>query len=447
MTANDWRVLATLVLLLGLAGFFSAAEIGLLSAGKYRLRQLAQEGSWSGRLVVALVERPTAMLIAILVTITSLNCAAEAIATTWAVRPAPHGAGLGPHWGPPAAIAALTVVVLIFSEITPISYAAANPARVARVAAVPVWLLARALWVPVRIITAVADALVRLAGGVTRRRAPLVTEEELRTIVEMQAERGTMEPQEKEMIHSIFEFGDKVAREVMVPRPDMVMVERSATVGEAVRLLIEHRLSRLAVYDGDPDHIVGVVHAKSLLPYLHDGRVQTPVAQVMRPPAFIPEQKRVSELLEELRRQHQALAIVVDEYGGTAGLITIEDLLEEIVGEIYDEHDVEQAPVQRLDERTVIIAGKLPLDEAARQAGVELPAGDYDTIAGLICDRLGAIPTLGARVETDHAVLVVEGLDGHRVTRVRITRKEPAPPLDRARGGPEPVEGPPEERP
>lgn len=423
MNSDDWRVLATLVILLGMSAFFSASEIGLLSAGKYRLRQLAEEGSWSGRVVVSLLQRPTVMLTAVLITITSLNYVAEALATSRLVA-----GPLGPHWGPVVAIAGLTVIVLIFAEVTPIAYAAANPTRVARVAAGPVWLLTRALWAPVKVITAVASGLVRLAGGVTQREAEVVTEEELRTIVDMEAERGGIEPEEKEMIHSIFEFGDKVAREIMVPRPDMVLVERTATVQEAAQIAMRHRLSRLPVYDGDPDHIVGVVHAKSLLPYLHDQQLDLPVERAMRPPAFIPETKAVSELLQEFRRQQQTLAIVVDEYGGTAGLLTIEDLLEEIVGEIYDEYDVARAVAQRVDERTWTVDGKLSIDDANQLQGVKLPVGDYDTVAGLIYDRLGAIPQPGTRIETDAMILVVDQLEGRRVTKVRMTQKEPAGP-------------------
>jgi len=420
MTPDDWRLLGTLAILLGLSAFFSACEIGLLSAGKYRLRHLAAEGSWTGRLVVSLVERPTVMLTAILITITGLNYISQAIATSWLVQ----DNRLGPHWGPLVAIASLTVIVLIFSEVTPITYAAANPARVARVAAAPVWLLTWALWAPVKVITALAGGLVRLTGGVTRGRgAEVVTEEELRTIVDMEAERGGIEPEEKEMIHSIFEFGDKVAREIMVPRPDMVLVERTATMCEAAQLAIQHRLSRLPVYDGDPDHIVGVVHAKSLLPYLHHRQTEAPVEQAMRPPAFIPETKRVSELLDEFRKQQQTLAIVVDEYGGTAGLVTIEDLLEEIVGEIYDEYDVDYAPAQRRDAATWVVDGKLAIDDANDLEGVELAPGDYDTVAGLIYDHLGAIPEPGARVETEAMILTVDEVIGRRVTKVRMTRK------------------------
>ena len=426
MSFDDWRLLATLGVLLGLSAFFSACEIGLLSAGKYRLRQLAEEGSWSGRIVVGLLQRPTVMLTAILVAITGLNYTSEAVATTWLVQ----DSRLGPHWGPIVAIGSLAVMVLIFSEVTPITYAAANPTRVARVAAAPVWLLTWALWLPVKIITAFASGLVRLGGGVTHRGAEVVTEEELRTIVDMEAERGGIEPEEKEMIHSIFEFGDKVAREIMVPRPDMVLVERTTTVREAAQLAIQHRLSRLPVYDGDPDHIVGIVHAKSLLPFIRNQQEQLPVEQVMRPPAFIPETKRVSELLEEFRKQQQTLAIVVDEYGGTAGLVTVEDLLEEIVGEIYDEYDLEYTPAQRVDERTWVVNGKVSIDDANELEGAQLPSGDYDTVAGLIYERLGAIPEPGARVETEAMILTVDEVSGRRVTRVRMTRKEPAPGRD-----------------
>jgi CBS domain containing-hemolysin-like protein len=426
MIADDWRLVLTLVTLLGLSGFFSASEIGLLSAHKYRLRRLAEEGSWSGRLVIALMERPTAMLTAVLVTITGLNYAAEAITTAYLVRPD----RLGPQWGPVVAIAGLTIAVLIVAEVTPITYAAANPVRVARVAAAPVWLLSWLLWLPIRIITVVAGALVRLAGGVTRRRAEVVTEQELRTIVDMEAERGAIEPEEKEMIHSIFEFGDTVAREIMVPRPDMVLIERAATVGQAAQLCMRHHLSRLPVYDGDPDHIVGIVHAKSLLPHLRDGQADAPIAPIMRPPAFIPETKQVRELLDELRRRKQTLAIVVDEYGGTAGLVTIEDLLEEIVGEIYDEYDVEPRSPQRDADGSWLVDGKLSIDDASELEGVALPPGDYDTVAGLIYDRLGVIPQPGARVETETAILTVEELSGRRVTRVRLTPKAALPSRD-----------------
>jgi putative hemolysin len=420
MSSDDWQVLTALVILLILAGFFSASEIALLSTGKYRLRQLAEEGSWAGRLVVGLLDRPTVMLTAILIVITGLNYTSEALATSWLMQ----DRFLGPQWGPVVAIIGLTIIILIFAEVTPITYAAANPVRTSRIVAGPVWLLTWALWVPVKIITAVASALVWIAGGVTQRRVEVVTEEELRTIVDMEAERGGIEPEEKEMIHSIFEFGDKVAREIMVPRPDMVLVERTASAGEAARLAIQHRLSRLPVYDGDPDHIVGVVHSKSLLPYIEAQQMDVPVERVMRPPAFIPETKRVSELLDELRKQQQTLAIVVDEYGGTAGLLTVEDLLEEIVGEIYDEYDLALSPTQRLDDRTWIVDGKLAIDETNELEGVELPVGEYDTVAGLVYDRLGVIPEPGARVETDAATLIVEELAGRRVTKVRIVRKE-----------------------
>jgi putative hemolysin len=420
MTSSDWHTLLTLVILLGLSAFFSAAEIGLLSAGKYRLRQLAEEGSWSGRLVVGLLERPTTMLTAILIAITGLNYVSEAIATSTLEQ-----TRLGPEWGPVAAIAGLTVIVLIFSEVTPIVYATANPARVSRVAAGPVWALTWVLWIPVKMITLLANGLVRLAGGVTHRRAEVVTEQELRTIVDLEAERGGIEPEEQEMIHSIFEFGDKIAREIMVPRPDMVLIERTGTVREAAQLAVERRKSRLPVYDGDPDHIVGVIHVKSLLPYLRDREPEALVERVMRPPTFIPETKRVSELLTELRKQKQTLAIVVDEYGGTAGLVTLEDLLEEIFGEIYDEYDVEHVPAQRVDDATWVVDGKLTIDDANELEGVELPQGDYDTVAGLIYDRLGVIPHPGDRVETEAMALVVDALAGRRVTKVRMTRKEP----------------------
>ena len=413
-------VLLSLGLLLLGSAFFSASEIAILGVNRYLLERWAQQGRGGARALRELLERPEVALGALLVGITALNYTAEAVAYSWVIR----SWGRGYTW---VAIAGVTALVLVFSEITPITYAAANSDRVALWVARPVRAVAWVLALPMKLISSVARLLVWLTGTPARVLRLGPSAEELKTIVGLGAEGGVLEEEEKEMIHSIFEFGDTVAREVMVPRPDMVCVPETGTVQEAVRLTQEHRFSRLPVYRGDLDHICGVVHIKDLLPLVQAGRLETPVSEVMRAPLFVPETKQVSELLQEFRLRKQSLVIALDEYGGTAGLVTVEDLLEQIVGEIYDEYDVEQPAVEALGADSLLLDGRLSVVEASRLLGVELPEGDYDTIAGLLYHRLGVVPRQGQRVELDGVVLIVARLDGHRITRVQaLKRRGPA---------------------
>jgi len=248
----------------------------------------------------------------------------------------------------------------------------------------------------------------------------LVTGEEVMTIVEMETERGVLEQEERELIHSIFEFSDTVVREIMRPRIDIAAVSETTPLSDAIDLCVTHHFSRLPVYQGNLDHIVGLVHAKDLLPHQIRGELAVPVGAVARPATFVPETKRISELLRELRETKQTLAIVLDEYGGTAGLVSVEDLLEEIVGEIYDEYDVVQASVEWPDPRTVIVDGMLSIDEVEELIGHELPHGEYETIGGFLYSRFGDVPARGESFTEDGFEFVAERLDGHRITKVRI---------------------------
>jgi len=210
-------------------------------------------------------------------------------------------------------------------------------------------------------------------------------------------------------------------REIMVPRIDIVAAADTLRIGAAIAMTVEHKYSRLPVYQGSLDHIIGTVHAKDMLPFLFRDELTVSVRDAMRPVAFVPETKRVSELLREFRETKQTLAIVLDEYGGTAGLVTVEDLLEEIVGEIYDEYDVDEPPpIEWLDARTVCVDGKLPIDDLGDLLGRAMPEGEYDTVGGLLYSRFGDVPTRGEAVEIDGFHFIVERLDGHRITRVRI---------------------------
>jgi len=408
MSAADLAVIGVLLLLLGAAGLFSAAEISLLSLGSRRARRIRQ--GLTGRVVESMIVHPAATLGTLLMAITATNYTAEAIAAEWVITRLRL-----PVW---TAVVGMAALVLIVAEVVPIFYAAANAERVARAVALPVWLATRLLYLPARAIALVAERLAHLAGGRPQPQSP-VTEGEIRAIVDLQTEAGGLEAEEKVMIHSIFEFGDKVAREVMVPRTDMVAAPEAATVWEAAKLTTDHRLSRLPLFRANLDDIVGVVHVKDLLPRLAAGERDAPASSVMMQPFRVPETKKLGDLLDDFHRRQKTIAIVMDEYGGTAGLVTMEDLLEEVVGDIWDEYDIIRPMVQQLGDGLLEMDGRIGLDEASQALQTALPEGEYDSLAGLLYDRLGRTPIPGDRVEVAGVTLTVHELEGLRIARVR----------------------------
>jgi len=426
MSSSDVLSLVLIIFLLIISGLFSAAEIGFLALGRHHAQRVA--GGVVGSLLERLLSRPATTLGTILVVITALNYAAGAIATGYVVT-----SGL-PVW---LAIVAVAVLVMVFSEAVPISYAAANPERVARTSAVPVWAAYGLLSVPARAIGFAADRIVRLLGARPRPEHP-VTEGEIRAIVDIQAEMGGLEEEEKAMIHHIFEFGEKTAQEVMVPRTSMVAIASTGTVREAAELTTERRVSRLPAFGEGLDDIVGVVYAKDLLSLLAAGQDEVAIGSVMRPVFRTPETKRLSDLMTDFRRHRRTFAIVLDEYGGTAGLVTLEDLLEEVVGDIYDEYDVVRAPIEQLASGAVALDGRMDIDEASAALGVELPEGDYSSVAGLLYDRLGMVPRIGQVLDLDGIRLVVDELAGHRISRVLALRR-PEQSTGTEGGGPPPA--------
>jgi len=271
---------------------------------------------------------------------------------------------------------------------------------------------------------------IRLGPRVEGREAPVIDEAELRTLVDAGEEGGAIEATEKEMIVSIFELHDTVAGEIMVPRPDMVAIPVTASLSEALNVILQAGYSRIPVYEGTIDHIVGVLYAKDLLRLMRDGIRDAPLRELLRPPYFVPEGKRIVDLLREMQQRKVHMAIVVDEYGGVAGLVTIEDILEEIVGEIQDEFDRAEEPlVLPVDEHTYVFDGRVDLDEVQKLLGVALPAEGADTLAGYVYERLGRIPMVGETF-TDHGLeFRVEEVLGRRIRKIRVRRREPAADL------------------
>ncbi len=403
-----------------LSAFFSGSETALFSVNRLRMRQMYEEADNArAGVVLRLLEDPGRVLTTLLMGNNIVNVAASVLATAFLVDQ------FGPQRGALYSIILMTALLLIIGEATPKTFAAKYADSVAIWVARPIEWLNVVLYPLIRVLSAVSALLVRPLGGRVNLRSPLVTEEEIRLLVKMGEEEGVIEETERQMIHSIFEFGDTVAREIMVPRIDIVSVEDTAPLDEILRVILAEGHSRIPVYHESVDHIVGVVHVKDLLSHLKAGRHTVPAKEIMRPPFFVPEGKRLDELFREMRRKMIHMAIVVDEYGGTAGLVTVEDLLEEIVGPIHDEYDVEEKLVEIINERVARVDGRMNIEEVNDLLGLALPPGEVDTVGGFVYTLLGHVPTQGETVTYDGVEICVERLEGQRIAKVRITKRVP----------------------
>jgi CBS domain containing-hemolysin-like protein len=289
-----------------------------------------------------------------------------------------------------------------------------------------VWALGRALALPTRLLIGLANVLL---PGKGLKQGPFVSEEEIRSMAEVGHEEGAIEEREKELIHSIFEFGDTIVREVMVPRPDIVAVDHRKPLRAVQDLVLRHGYSRIPVYRDDLDKTEGVIYAKDVLKALHQGRQNVPVLEQSRPAHFVPESKRVAELLRQMQEEKFHIAMVTDEYGSVSGLVTLEDLLEELVGEITDEYDREEPQTEPVDENTYRVNGRLPIDDVNDLFDVELPQDEWDTVGGLMYGLLGAVPKQGDTVEFGNLTFTAERVLGRRINKVLISRREAVEPV------------------
>ncbi|HUY56252.1 MAG TPA: hemolysin family protein [Candidatus Micrarchaeaceae archaeon] len=419
---SGWLV-AVLVVALVLAGLSATAETSLTSVSRIWLRAQRAEGDSKAALVEQLHRTPGGYLGTILVTNTLALMLASSSATLLAEKHLGAGAAL---W----AAVALAVLVLLFCELGPKTYALQHSESTARRMAVPVALTTRALTPLVTVLTAIAAVFFRLLPGEGGRRNPFLTEEELKEVVLASEQEGVVEEEEREMIHGVLEMTDKPVREVMVPRVQMVALAADSTVEEAISEIREHGHSRIPVYEETVDNITGVVYAKDLLvhpggSFIEGGRV----GSLARPPTFVPEAKRLGELLQEMQLAKIHLAVVVDEYGGTAGLVTIEDLLEEIVGPIWDEYDLaEQEEIQLVGPQEALVSASVSLDDVNDLLHLRLEGEDFDSIGGLVYSFLGRIPSVGDTVDAgDGITITVEAIDRRAIRTVRLSSTRPFP--------------------
>jgi len=423
--------LVIIVLLTLLEGFFVAGEIALVSIRRSRVEQLVDEGRPGARRVRRLLDEPGRFLAVSQLGLTVIGFFASAYAAVSLVDSLKRV--LEPVAGSNAEGIALVIVTvllalftIVFAELVPKTLALANAERVAIALSLPIEFLARALSPLIALLTGITSAIAKLFGANVTNEAQ-ITAEELRLIVERGGEQGILEAEEEQMINAVIELGSRRVHEVMVPRIAMATIQATATFDEAIETIVEHGHSRIPVYDESVDEILGILYAKDLLPFLREAAGPRPeLRSLLRTPVYIPESMTIDDLLHEFQRRKVHIAIVLDEYGGTAGLVTIEDLLEEIVGEIQDEYDVEEPMVVRLSEDEARLDGRASVDELEELFDAHLGLEDedeYDTIGGLIYHRIGGVPTPGDRVEVNGLTLTVETTDGRRVGKVLVVRR------------------------
>jgi CBS domain containing-hemolysin-like protein len=424
LTATDYWELVAIALLIVLAGVLAAAETSITRMNRVRAYHLQEEGRRGAGQLVRIVENPARYLNVVLLLTLLVHLGGTTLATVVAVR---HLEDLGEV----VATVAMTVLLFVFAEITPKTFAVMHTDRVALRLAPFVVAVTRAFGPVARALITVANVIM---PGKGLPQGPFVTEQEIRAMAEMASEEEAIEEEEKELIHSIFEFGDTLVREVMVPRPDMVTAPVEAGVRDVLDLMLKHGYSRIPLYRGTIDDVVGVAYAKDLLRHLHAGKEDVPLETIMREPYVVPETKKVSDLLKDMQTRRVHMAIVVDEYGSTSGLVTIEDILEELVGEIADEYDREEPQVEPVDANTYRVNGRLSIDELNELLGVDLPHDEWDTVAGLMYGLLGAVPTQGQQVTFDNLVFTAEKVQGRRIAKVLVQRKPPEEGRDREAG-------------
>jgi CBS domain containing-hemolysin-like protein len=417
VSGSEWAILAVVVVLFVLSIWLAVAETAFVRMSRIRAMALDEEGNKRARHLAAMLEHPeqTLNVVLLLVLVSQLTSA-----TLIGVLLEGSAGALGVVIG----IVLQIVLFFVIGEVAPKTFAVQHTERAVLSVTPMLWYLTQ--FAPLRwtssLLIGVANVVL---PGKGLKQGPFVTEEEIRTMADVAASEDSIEIEERRLIHSIFEFGDTVVREVMLPRPDMVAVDASDTIEEAITRAIERGYSRLPVCEeGSTDHIIGLVYLKDLVRRARAGEGAHEARIAVRPATFVPEQKKVAELLSEMRTKQFHMAVVIDEYGGTSGLVTLEDLLEEIVGEIADEYDVELPAVEQLPDGSMRVRGSTPIDDVSEELGTELPDTEWDTVGGLILNLLGHVPDEGEVVQFEQLELRAERVQGHRIVSVRITRHD-----------------------
>lgn len=413
MEPGDIVQLIVLAILLLLSAFFSSAETALTTVNRIRMRTLSEAGNKKADRVLRVTDDSGKMLSAILIGNNIVNLSASSLATTFAIEMfGSVAAGI--------ATGILTILILIFGEVTPKTLATIHADRLSLSFSLPIEFLMKILTPLIFVINKLSLGVLFLLRVDPNAKDSLMTEEELRTIVDVSQESGIIENEERDMIHNLFDFGDSEAKEVMIPRIDMTFVKSDASYKEIIEIFRRDKYTRLPVYEESTDNVIGIINMKDLL--LCDGTEEFSIADILREPYFTYEHKNTSDLFLEMRQASLSLAIVLDEYGVTAGLITLEDLLEEIVGEIRDEYDMdEEDDITRLNEREFIVLGSANLNDVSDAVGITFASENYDTIGGYCLDYLDHLPEENEIIlREDKVLLKILQVDKNRIERICI---------------------------
>jgi CBS domain containing-hemolysin-like protein len=410
--ASDGGLLAAVVVLIGLSAVLALAETSLVRTSQARARSLEEQQRHGARSLRRLVEHPEHFLAPLLLLV--LVC--QLVAASLVGDEAAHLHGV---LGLVFAIIVEIVLIFVFAEAVPKQWAVRHPDRAALFAAPFVTTIIN--FPPVRVVASLLIGLARLVTpGHGRDVEPEVTESELLALADVAVDEDVIENEERELISSIIDFGDTIVREVMAPRPDVIAVEAGTTAGTVLERAMASGLSRIPVYRATLDDVVGIAYTRDVVRAVRAGREERPIGQLSRPAHFVPETKRVAPLLREMQAEQFHLAVVVDEYGGTAGIVTLEDLLEELVGEIADEFDADDPLIEPLAGGVLVVSGRMALDEVNEILDADLPTGDWDTVAGLFLHLYGRVPAENESVAADGYTLVAERVQRRRIGKVRI---------------------------
>ena len=402
-----------LVILLIGSGFFSASETALMSISKIRIRYMEEDGVKGAKLVSKLLEDSNRLLSSILVGNNIVNIAATSISTSLFIN-------LWGEQGVAAATALMTVLVLIFGEITPKTISANNPEKVAVFVAKPIKIFMTLLKPVVGVFNVITKIIFKILGVDDDGVKPFFTEEELKAMVNVSHEEGLLEIEEREIINNVFEFGDMQAKEAMVQRLDMVAIDIEDSYDEIIELFKTEKLSRMPVYEETIDDIIGILNIKDVI-FLSDEEIESfDVKKYIREPFFTYEFKKITQLLEEMKKDKSQMAVVVDEYGGTAGLITIEDLVEVIVGDIEDEYDEEDDEIQVISSKEFLVEGSTKISDVNEILDIELESEEFDSIGGYIIGYIKHIPEEEEVIEVDGIKFHIESVDKNRIKKIRI---------------------------
>jgi len=425
MSNVETLYLVFLFVCLLLSAFFSSSETAFISLQRIRLQHMVDTKVKGAERVSRMIQQPAKLLSTILLGNNLVNVAAAALGTALAISL------WGEKYGILISTVVVTILVLIFGETTPKTLATHRPERMSLVLARPIMIVSWVLTPFVVVLSWIASGFSKLVGGAPVPRS-LVSEEEIRTMISVGHKEGTFEESEAEMLHKVFDFGDRPVREVMVPRTEVVWVEKGTKLADFLSIYAESPLSRFPVYEENMDSVVGILSVKDVLMAQAKGNIdlEATVDDLVRPTYFAPDSKRISELFVEMRDRNYRMAVVVDEYGGTAGIVSLSRLVEEIVGPVGDEFAEAEKEYEAINEYTFQIDGGMSIAEANEEMGLELPEGDYETVAGLVLHLLGHIPKTGERLRYKGMNLVITEMRGVKIERILLTKKKHAASTD-----------------